>query len=295
MAGLVGSSNSPISGIAIIGTVIIALILSLIFHSSPDAHNLVNLKYVIAMAIFTTSAVVSMAAISNDNLQDLKTGYLIKASPWKQQLALMFGVIIGSFVIAPVLNQLYQAYGFVGALPHPGMDPHLALSAPQATVISTLAKGIIGESIDWSYILMGVALGIVILIINTLLQQKNKHRISVFSMGIGIYLPPAITLPLFIGSFISYCVYRSLQDHSLKPATERRGTLFASGLIVGDSIFGILLAVIITITGSQTPLNLASVSFQPIAKILGILVFLAIVYYFYSYVSKLARPSQGSQ
>ena len=144
MAGLVGSSNSPISGVGILAIIIISLVLSFVFQKNLDISFLANKNFIIALAIFTTSAVFSIATISNDNLQDLKTGHIIGATPWKQQIALIIGVIVGSAVLAPVLNELYQAYGFPGHMPRPDMNTKETLAAPQATLMAMIAKGVIG-------------------------------------------------------------------------------------------------------------------------------------------------------
>lgn len=140
MAGLVGSSSSPISGIGLIGVIIssiVFLVLGVELFQDPMLS-----KFAVALAIFTTSVILATAAISNDNLQDLKTGHLVGATPWKQQVALLVGCVFGALAIVPVLNLLYQAYGFVGAMPREGMDASSALAAPQANLMSTIAQGI---------------------------------------------------------------------------------------------------------------------------------------------------------
>jgi len=274
MAGLVGSSNSPISGIGILAIIIVSLILTYFFQHTNEILNGQHIKHIVALAVFTTSAVLAMASISNDNLQDLKTGHLVGATPWKQQISLIFGVCVGSLVVAPVLNQLYQAYGFAGALPREGMDPSLALSAPQATLMTMLARGIIGTDMDWNLIFIGAGIGIIAIAINELIiLRRGLPTLSTLSIGIGIYLPPEINIPIFIGSLLSYFITKS----------NHRGTLFACGLIVGDSLFGILLAGIITMTGTQQPLALVTESFKPIANWLGTFVFFAGYVYFYYY------------
>ena len=160
MAGLIGTSASPISGIGILGIIVSSLVVLGIGSSAGVFETMQGTQFATAFAIFITSVIVSIASISNDNLQDLKTGYLVGATPWKQQVALILGSIIGSFAIAPVLNLLYQAYGFTGALPRAGMDPTQALAAPQATLMTTIAQGIFSASLDWNYILFGVGVGI---------------------------------------------------------------------------------------------------------------------------------------
>ncbi len=286
MAGLVGSSNSPISGIGILAIIIVSLFLAYIFGQPQSINHAVHTQFIVALAIFTSSAIFSAACISNDNLQDLNTGHLIGATPWKQQVALLFGVIIGSMVLAPVLNQLYHAYGFVGALPHPGMDPKQALNAPQATLMMALAKGIISHHMHWNMILIGAAIGVVFLLLNGIILKRNALSISVLSIGIAIYLPAEITLPLVLGGILNAIVKHRLGKGKARFYTERCGTLFASGLIVGSSIFGIVLAVLIGIVDDQAPLALVGQHFTTIADILGTLVFAWICIYFVRYVLK---------
>ena len=145
MAGLIGTSASPISGIGILGIIVSSLVVLGIGTSANLFDTVAGTKFATALAIFITSVIVAIAAISNDNLQDLKTGYLVGATPWKQQVALLIGSVAGAFAIAPVLNLLYEAYGFAGAMPRVGMDEAQALSAPQATLMTTIAQGIFSQ------------------------------------------------------------------------------------------------------------------------------------------------------
>ncbi|WP_171886989.1 OPT/YSL family transporter, partial [Pseudomonas aeruginosa] len=133
-------------------------------------------------ALFTTSVVLAIAAISNDNLQDLKTGYLVGATPWRQQVALIVGCIVGALVIPPVLELLYSAYGFTGALPREGMDPGQALAAPQATLMTAIASGIFHDALNWNMILIGVALGIALILVDLLLRRTGKACLPVLAV-----------------------------------------------------------------------------------------------------------------
>ncbi len=284
MAGLVGSSNSPISGIGIIATIAVSLFLSYVF-SDKHAHSIgLSNHFLIALALFVTSAIICAASISNDNLQDLKTGHLVGATPWKQQISLVIGVVIGAMVIAPVLNQLYQAYGFVGALPRAGMDPANALNAPQATLMMAIAKGVLSHSLDWSMIGIGILIGFFFILANKFLLDAKKWALSVLSIGIGIYLPAEITLPLILGGFLSYYVKRRTTEGASKFFVERCATLLSSGFIVGSSLFGILLAVLIGFSGKASPLVLVSHHFAGTANILGTIVFILICIYFVRYI-----------
>lgn len=292
MAGLIGTSASPISGIGILGIIISSLVVLGIGTAVSLFATETGSKFAIALAIFMTSVIVSIAAISNDNLQDLKTGYLVGATPWKQQVALLLGCIVGAFAIAPVLNLLYEAYGFAGAMPRVGMDENQVLSAPQATLMTTIAKGIFSHNLDWNYILFGVGVGIVIIIIDILLKKNSvKYCLPPLAVGMGIYLPPTLEMPLVIGAVMSYFVYRHLRSRAAKRSPHdieedvetcnRHGVLFASGLIVGESLIGVIMAIIIVFSvsggGSDAPLALVGKGFVPTADWLGLIVFIAMI------------------
>lgn len=288
MAGLVGSSSSPISGIGIISIVITSLVLMIIGNSTGLLDTQEGQKFLTALTIFTGSIVICIAAISNDNLQDLKTGYLVEATPWRQQFALIIGVVVGAFVIAPVLEILYHAYGFAGAMPRDTMDPSQALSAPQATLMMTIANGIFSGNLEWSYIFFGIGLGVVLIIIDSVLKKSSANRFALpaLAVGMGIYLPPTINAPLIIGATLSWLINRHIENYAirngkdkeeLKKKAERYGTLFAAGLIVGESLIGVLLAFIIaasvTSGGSDAPLALELENWGSAAEIIGLLVF----------------------
>jgi len=173
MAGLVGSSSSPISGIGIISIIIISLVLLLIGESGGLFADDGNRRFLLALTLFCGSAVVCVASISNDNLQDLKTGYLLQATPWRQQVALIIGVVVGAIVVAPVLQLLYQAYGFPDAMPRAGMNPAQAMSAPQATLMTSITQGIFEHKLQWQYILSGVAIGVALIVVDVLLRKGS--------------------------------------------------------------------------------------------------------------------------
>ena len=292
MAGLIGTSSSPISGIGILGIIVSSLVVLVLGNYAGLFDSQYGTLFATAFAIFITSVITSIAAISNDNLQDLKTGLLVGATPWKQQVALLIGCIAGAIAIAPVLNLLYEAYGFPGALPRPGMDEAQALSAPQATLMATIAKGIFSHNMDWSYILYGVVFGIIIIIIDIVLKKSTK-RLSLppLAVGMGIYLPPTLQMPLVVGAVLSYVVniYLRKRAEARSPknvegdieACNRRGILFASGMIVGESLMGVLLAGIIVISvtsgGSDTPLLMVGDNFADTAQWLGLIVNILVI------------------
>ncbi|SDG99244.1 putative oligopeptide transporter, OPT family [Selenomonas sp. WCT3] len=282
MAGLVGTSSSPISGIGILGIIVASLVMYALCSSFGIFSLPGGEKFATATAIFTTSIIMAIACISNDNMQDLKTGYLVGATPWRQQVALLLGCVVGALVIAPVLNLLYEAYGFPGALPRPDMDPGQALAAPQAALMTTIAQGIFSSQLAWEYIYLGMGLGVVLVIIDLVLKRHTRHLcLPPLAVGMGIYLPPSVQTPLVIGAVMGYFLNKKLWKEKGEEGRKngmRRGTLFASGLIVGESIIGVLLAGIIVVSvssgGSDSPLALVGKDFADTAEWLGLLVFL---------------------
>lgn len=295
MAGLVGSSSSPISGIGLIGVIIssiVFLVLGVELFQDPMLS-----KFAVALAIFTTSVILATAAISNDNLQDLKTGHLVGATPWKQQVALLVGCVFGALAIVPVLNLLYQAYGFVGAMPREGMDASSALATPQANLMSTIAQGIFHHNIEWGYMAFGVFVGILMIIIDKILKGTQKMSLPPLAVGIGIYLPPAVNIPLVIGGILKYIVMQHLTKKYAKnshkeeklASCEQRGTLFASGLIVGESIFGVIIAGItvfsVSMGGSENPLALNLANFHD-SELFALIFFVGVVLYFIKRIVK---------
>lgn len=283
MAGLVGSSSSPISGIGILAVILVSLMLLAFGGAVPQLTGANEGKLAVALALFTTSVVVAIAAISNDNLQDLKTGYLVGATPWRQQVALMIGCVVGALVIPPVLELLYQAYGFAGALPRPNMDPAQALSAPQATLMTAIAMGIFHATLEWKMILGGVVLGAVLILVDRLLRRSGSGSLPVLAVGLGIYLPPTIGMTLVVGALLGHAVERALARRPAAGREEprRRGVLLASGFIVGESLMGIVLAALIAGTGKEAPLALVGEGFEPVAQWLGLAVLVTVCFLFY--------------
>lgn len=285
MAGLVGTSSSPISGIGILGIIVASLVMYALCASFGIFEMEGGEKFATATAIFTTSIILAIACISNDNMQDLKTGWLVGATPWRQQVALLIGCVVGALVIAPVLNLLYEAYGFPGAMPRPGMDPAQALSAPQAVLMTTIAQGIFSSKLAWEYIYIGIGVGVILVLIDLFLKRTTKNLcLPPLAVGMGIYLPPVIPTPLIVGAVLGYILNRHLRrtgGSNAEASGLRRGTLFASGLIVGESIVGVLLAGVIVISvsngGGEAPLAMVGSDFADTAEMLGLLVFLGIL------------------
>jgi len=282
MAGLIGASNSPISGVGILASLGISLLLLAIFGRVDDAG---ATKGLVAFALFVTAIVFGIATISNDNLQDLKTGQLVGATPWRQQIALVLGVIFGALVIPPILDLLNSTFGFQGA-PGAGKD---ALAAPQAALISAIAQGVLGGNLDWGLISTGAAIGAGVILIDELLRKSGKGSLPPLAVGMGIYLPMALTLLIPIGAILGH-VYNRWAERQADPAfAERMGVLAATGLIVGESLFGVAFAGIAAATGSPEALAiLEENSFAPLA---GVLVFALAVGWLYAWTRKAVARS----
>jgi putative OPT family oligopeptide transporter len=277
MAGLIGASNSPISGVGILSIVICASLLVMVV-TPTDATR----PALVAFALFITAIVFACATISNDNLQDLKTGQLVGASPMRQQIALIVGVGAGAAVIPPVLNLLAKAYGFAGAANIGVVAPN-PLPAPQATLISALAQGVIGGKLDWQMIGIGAIVGVALIVIDAALGAMKKLRIPPLAVGIGIYLPMSATFAVIVGALISHWFNRKAQATPNPGRTERLGTLVASGLIVGESIWGVINAGLIVATSNDAPIGLVPESFGP-APWLGVLGFVVLVVWLYRWM-----------
>lgn len=296
MAGLVGSSTSPISGVGIVAIVLVSLLMLSLGGELLAAQN--GVQMAIALSIFSTSAVVAVASISNDNLQDLKTGWLVGATPWRQQVALLIGCVVGAAVISPVLELLYNAYGFADAMPREGMDPAQALSAPQATLMLAITRGIFTHQLNWTMILIGMAVGVGLIVVDEIMKRTCRvARIPVLAVGIGIYLPPTVAAPIVAGAVLAWLLERALRRRAaaagqpyeqFADAANRRGVLIASGLIVGESLVGVLMAAIIGAAGTEAPLAIAGEDFASTASYLGLAVFALVAVLFWRRVLRLA-------
>jgi putative OPT family oligopeptide transporter len=232
MAGLVGSSNNPVSGITICTILFASLVLALLMGRHSAAGPLA--------AIMIGAVVCCAACVAGDNLQDLKCGYLIGASPWRQQLMLGIGALASALVMAPVLNLLLKAYGMG---PATSAHPH-SLQAAQATLMEAVSRGMFGGSLPWTMVIAGAAIGVGIIVCDEILKwRKARFRAPVLAAAVGIYLPLELSVPIFLGGVLAAVVARKGVDPE-----NHQGMLFAAGLITGESLVGVLIAVPIVLT-----------------------------------------------
>ena len=281
MAGLIGASNSPISSIGIIAVLAASLLIAAVTRgTTADPLSLV------AYTLFTAAIVFGIATISNDNLQDLKTGQLVGATPWKQQVALIIGVVFGSLVIPPILQVMLNGFGFQG-MEGAGED---ALAAPQAALMSSVASGIFDSSLDWNLIFIGMAIGAVLIIIDELLRKfTDKYSLSPLAAGMGMYLPAALTIVIPIGAILGtfYDKWAAKQSHP--EFAKRMGTLLATGLIVGESLFGVVNAGIIAAAGGDSPLEIFEGGAS--ATVVGVILFVIALTFIYRWTKRTVKSS----
>jgi putative OPT family oligopeptide transporter len=284
MAGLIGASNSPISGVGILSIVVCASVFALAV--TPTAQ---NSQALVAIALFVTAIVFACATISNDNLQDLKTGQLVGASPMRQQIALIVGVAAGASVIPSVLNLLAHAYGFAGA-PNVNVIAANPLPAPQATLISALAQGVIGGKLEWKMLGIGALIGIGIVILDEVLRLLKKLRIPPLAVGIGIYLPMSATFAVIVGAILAHWYDGRVKNTANPERAQRLGTLVASGLIVGESIWGVINAGLIVGFSKDAPIALVPEDFKA-ASWLGVIGFVGVIVWLYGWMLRKAREA----
>jgi putative OPT family oligopeptide transporter len=276
MAGLVGSSNNPVSGITI-ATILFASLMLIVLLGSGS-------KLGPVAAIMIGAVVCCAAAVAGDNLQDLKCGYLIGATPWRQQLMLAIGAISCALVMAPVLNLLNETRGIGVPTPeHPN-----PLLAPQATLMATVSKAMFGGELPWTMVWIGAAIGAAIIAIDAVQKKRgSSFRVPVLAAAVGIYLPLDLTVPIFLGGLLTHLVERAVGAHGVTSdeadKLHRKGVLFSAGLITGEALMGILLAVPIVVFESADvmalpmPLQLGGA----VGEIVGLAIFGAIGYYLY--------------
>jgi putative OPT family oligopeptide transporter len=282
-SGLVGVTASPGSAIVISGLLFMALILrALLFFKGQDllSSQLLNAA---AMTIIIGAVVAGTACIANDNIQDLKVGHLIGATPSQQQIMLILGVVVAALVIPYVMQLLFSVYGLTTVLPHTGMDPQLSLSAPPAAMMAGLTQGVFNHDLPWNMLGIGAVIMLVLIVVNRL----GKINISLLGVGMGIYLPLSSSTPLFIGSLFACGAKLFLQKNLNKgPALQQTfqqhdAVLLSCGLVAGAALMDVLLAIPLSITGNTRLFAILPMSWQPLASMLGFLSLLGLAACFY--------------
>jgi putative OPT family oligopeptide transporter len=274
MAGLVGSSNNPISGVTIATVIVSALILLQLMGNEGMAATLGPIA-----VMYLAGLICSAAAIAGDNMQDLKCGHVVGATPWRQQLFQVVGVIAAAIVIPLILQLLDNQYGIGRPSPNPDAIPNSVLAAPQAGLMQALAGGIFGAGIQWNFIIMGFVLATVLIVLDKIQERRgSSFRFPVLAVAVGIYLPLGLSVPIFIGGVIAALVKRRSAALDAEQWTRREGLglLVASGLITGEALMGVLVALLAG-AGVALPF-MTGLAFAPI---LALIAFGAVIVYLY--------------
>lgn len=275
LSGMVGVTASPGSSVVIAGMLFAAwLLLTIITHFLPLPLSNGQIKAAEAITIIIGSVVTGIAAIANDNTQDLKVGQLVGATPWKQEVMLLLGVVVSALVIPPVMQLLFNVYGIAGVMPHPGMDPSQSLPAPTAALMAAITEAVFRNTLPWTMMLIGAAIILFLLLMNKLLRFERYFRLSILGVAIGMYLPIASSFPLFLGGMIAMLVNRQLAKRNyLKDDTshrKQRGILIACGLVAGSALMDVLLAIPFSIFHTPDVLNLVGEGWHYYGVILGV-------------------------
>ncbi|MDX1919019.1 MAG: oligopeptide transporter, OPT family [Candidatus Caenarcaniphilales bacterium] len=282
MAGIVGSSNNPVSPSIIVTILCTSLFVIFALGGVDHLAHTSELQMIAgaATAIICGSLVSCASAIAADNIQDLKAGQLVGATPYRQQIMLIVGVIASALVLPVVLNLLYQGYGFREFLPRPEMKPEESLAAPQAILMRSLVQGVFAGQLEWGIIGIGGMIAVIVIIFDRILKHISNRRVPVLSVALGLYLPLGTTLSIMIGGLIGYFARKlwtkrinqelSNSDESLK---NQAGTLYASGLINGEALIGILLSIPFALFHNTEILRLIPTNYEYLTIFLGLLAF----------------------
>lgn len=280
ITGVVGSTNNPISGLVIISIILLGLIYLGLF----GAHTEHNAPAIVGLIILIATVIAAVSTCSNENMQDLKAGQMIGATPWKQQIMLGVGIVAASFVVAPILELLYNAYGMGGVFPRPGMDPSGMLAAPQASLMATVATGIITHKLAWTPILLGIMIAVGVILFDELVCRRYlKFRISIIGVGASIYLPSEVMTPMIIGGLVHFLLKHFSQKRTAAKNTQKAvedANITACGIVAGSALMGVILAVPFVLLNSANALALsftANPHYTWLVDILGIVGMLGLI------------------
>lgn len=293
-AGLIGSTNSPVSGLLVSALLVICLILMAFFNAYGGFDSAEAVEVIGSVVAIGSMVVIGAAlSISNDTMQDLKVGQIVGATPWKQQVMLFLGVIVSAFVIPPILQLLYNAYGIGGVFPRPNMNPAQMLAAPQAGLMATVAKGAFSHTLEWSMIGIGAFIAVICVVIDEYLKKHHGTRLPVLAVGLGIYLPLDSSVPVVIGGILAFIIQHRLnklyhrgrkQDEERVNVHRHRGLLLACGIVAGASLMGVILAIPFALKESADALRIMPDSLQPFAGILSVAVTMVLCIWIYRVV-----------
>ncbi len=292
-AGLIGSSNTPVSGLLV--SSLLLLCLAVLAFFGIDGGIAGRELFGVILAIGSSVIICVALAISNDTMQDLKVGQVTGATPWKQQFMLVLGVVVSSFVVPPILELLYNAYGIGGVFPRPGMNPAQMLGAPQAALMATVAQGVYTHNLEWSMIILGALIAAICIVVDEIVKKNFGTRLPVLAVGLAIYLPMNTTIPVVIGGLLAHVIqtrlnhmYKRVKNEKQINTHRHRGLLLACGIVAGASIMGVVLAIPFAIRQSSDALKIMPDQFAYLAGTLSIVVTLLLCIWIYRVVMRKA-------
>lgn len=266
-SGMVGVTASPGSSIVIAGILFAAwMLLSLMTSALPLPLSASQIAAAQAVVIVIASVVTGIAAIANDNSQDLKVGQLVGATPWKQQFMLLFGVVVSALVIPPVMQMMFDVYGIAGVMPHPGMDISKSLPAPTAAMLAAITGAVFSHGLPWSVMNTGAGVILVLILLRRLCRLERWFHLSLLGVAIGMYLPVTSSIALLVGGIIAKLADRRLDRQSLPPEQsllrKQIGTRIACGLVAGSALMDVFLAIPFSVQHSPEAWRIVSESWE---------------------------------
>lgn len=291
-SGMVGVTASPGSSIVIAGILFAAwMLLSLMTKALPLPLSVDQIAAAQAVVIVIASIVTGIAAIANDNSQDLKVGQLVGSTPWKQQFMLLFGVVISALVIPPVMQMMFDVYGIAGVMPHPGMDMSKSLPAPTAAMLAAITGAVFSHGLPWSVMNAGAMVIFGLIMLRRLLNLERWFHMSLLGVAIGMYLPVTSSLALLVGGIIAKLSEKRLEKQSLTPTQrllrKQVGTRIACGLVAGSALMDVLLAIPFSIQHSADAWRIVTESWeQGIGVVLSLMVMFGLAMWIIGRVEK---------
>jgi putative OPT family oligopeptide transporter len=290
-AGLVGTSNSPISGLILSSLLLLALLILTIVGGLQINHHLHQAEAIAAggLVIIISAFVGTAATTACEVAQVSKVGIIVKATPWKQQIILIISVGIVAFIVPLILQLLFNAYGMAGVFPRPGMPVSQMLPAPQAGLIAAISQAVFTHQIPWSMLGIGILIAIACIIIDEFLKKHYHKRLLVLAVGLGIYLPISLVMPIIVGGILSHLIRRShIKTGAIKKAEHTHDTkgmhnalFLACGVVAGSTIMGVILAIPFAIYKNPDVLRMVPLSFDEISWIFSFIITALLCYWIY--------------